>query len=208
MEISVFNRLGLVALGAFAVVATAAIAETAETQGTHMTIADPASLSGDHAEAVYQAIRNQIGRNYSVSGDPVVTAYQSWQRYNTAPYRSGPHGERFVNNYANRSAARYARFEKLGTMPPGAIIVKDSFTVTKSGQVMTGPFFLMEKKAPGFNPASNDWLFMMIRPDGKITGITGGKGQKNVAFCAECHRKAAAGHDGLYFMPQQVRRRN
>lgn len=203
MEISVFNRLGLVALGAFAVVATAAIAQT---RGAHMTIADPASLSGDRAEAVYQAIRYNIRRNYSVSGDPVVTAYQSWQRYNTVPYRSGPHGERFVNNYANRSAARYARFEKLGTMAPGAIIAKDSFTVTKTGQVMTGPFFLMEKKAPGFNSASNDWLFMMIRPDGGLVGITRGRGSDKVAFCAECHNKAPAGQDNLYLLPKKVRR--
>ncbi len=203
MKISILNRLGLAALGTFAVVAAAAIAQT---RGTHMTIADPASLSGDRAEAVYQAIRYQIVQNYSVSGDPVVSAYQSWRRYNTAPYRSGPHGERFVNNYANRSAARYARFEKLGTMPPGAIIVKDSFTVTESGQVMTGPFFLMEKRAPGFNPASNDWLFMMIRPDGGLVGMTRGRGSDNVVFCAACHNKAPAGQDNLYLLPEKVRR--
>lgn len=203
MDISILNRLGLSALAAVAVVATAAIAET---RGAHMTIADPAALSGDRAEAVYQAIRSQISGNYSVSGDPVVSAYQSWQRYNTAPYRSSLHGERFVNNYANRSAARYARFEKLGAMPPGAIIAKDSFNVTKSGQVLTGPFFLMEKKPPGFNPASNDWLFMMIRPDGGLVGITRGRGSDNVVFCAECHNKAPAGQDNLYLLPKKVRR--
>lgn len=203
MDMSIINRLALLALAACAVVATAAIAQTG---GAHMTIADPAALSGDRAEAVYQAIRYNIARNYAVSGDPVVTAYQSWRRYNTAPYRSALHGERFVNNYANRAAGGYARFEKLGAMPPGAIIAKDSFTVTEAGQVMTGPFFLMEKKQAGFNAASNDWLFMMIRPDGALVGITRGRGSDNVAFCAACHNKAPAGQDNLYLLPKKVRR--
>jgi hypothetical protein len=175
---------------------------------THMTIARPAELKGARAEAIYQAIRSALQENYAVSGDPIVFEYRNWRRFNTVPYRSTNHGERFVNNYANRPAGKYGLFEKAGEMPEGAVVVKDSFTVSDSGQVMTGPFFLMQKMEPGFNRASGDWMFMMIKPDGKITGITGGMGKENVAFCAQCHQKAAAGHDGLYFLPQQVRRRN
>ncbi len=40
---------------------------------------------GARAESVYQAIRARISKNYAVSGDPVVTAYQNWRRYNTVP---------------------------------------------------------------------------------------------------------------------------
>ncbi len=205
---SMMKRLGLSAVTAVAVVAAVvAIAQTRKAPaGAHMEIADPAALSGDRAEAVYQAIRYQVAQNYRASGDPVVTEYQTWQRYNTAPYRSSLHGERFVNNYANPLASRYARFEKLGAMPPGAMVAKDSFTVTEAGQVQTGPFFLMEKKAPGFDPAGGDWLFMMIRPDGGLVGMTGGRGSKNVKFCAECHNKAPAGQDHLYLLPREVRR--
>ena len=71
---------------------------------------------------------------------------------------------------------------------------------------MTGPFFLMEKKAPGFNPKTGDWLFMMIRPDGRVAGITGGRNSENVTFCAACHVKAPKGQDSLYFLPREVRR--
>lgn len=201
-----FNCLGVMALAAVAAAAVA-VAQTTEAPPTsHMTIANPASLSGARAESVYQAIRTRIRDNYRVSGDPVVSVYQSWRRYNSVPYRSSNHGERFVNNYANDLAAGYGRFEKLGKMPPGAMVVKDSFTVTKDGGVMSGPFFLMEKKAPGFNADSGDWLFMAIRPDGGLLGMTKGLRSENVAFCAECHSKAPDGQDHLFLLPVAVRR--
>lgn len=177
----------------------------AKPPAAHLTIADPASLSGARAEGVYQAIRARIRENYALSGDPVVMAYQNWRRYNKVPYRSPNHGERFVNNYANDQAGRYRLFEKLGSLPQGAVVIKDSFTVTRRGQVMTGPFFLMEKLAPGARPETGDWLFMMIRPDGALMGITGGQGTANVAFCAACHNKAPAGQDHLYFLPEEFR---
>ncbi len=73
---------------------------------------------------------------------------------------------------------------------------------------MTGPFFLMEKLAPGVSPATSDWLYMMIRPDGALMGITGGKGSANVTFCAKCHNKALAGQDHLFFLPEEFWVRN
>jgi len=54
------------------------------------------------------------------------------------------------------------------------LVAKDSFTVTQSGGVMTGPLFLMEKREAGFNSATNDWLYMMVRPTGAVVGITNG----------------------------------
>lgn len=213
MNISNFSRLGSTAVAAFALVATVtafahnAIGQTtASPSGSHMTVANPASLSGPRAETVYEAIRNQLRQNYGSAGDPVTSEYQSWKRYNSAPYRSAVHGERFLNNYANRLASSYGRYEKLGVMPPGAMIAKDSFTVTEKGHVMTGPFFLMEKKAAGFNPASGDWLYMMIRPGGGLLGITRGRGSENVKFCADCHNTAPPGQDRLFLMPKKVRR--
>ena len=173
---------------------------------THMTIARPAELNGARAEDIYQAIRGALQKNYAVSGDPIVFEYRTRRRFNTVPYRSTNHGERFVNNYANQAAGKYGLFEKAGEMPEGAVVVKDSFTVSDSGQVMTGPFFLMQKMEQGFNRASGDWLFMMIRPDGRVAGITGGRNSGNVTFCAACHTKAPKGQDGLYFLPREVRR--
>lgn len=172
----------------------------------HMRIADPAALSGERAEAVYQAIKGALARAYGESGDPVTLAYQSWRRYNTVPYRSARHGGVFVNNYANGRAAAYGHFGGQGLMPVGAIIAKDSFVVTRRGDVLTGPLQVMEKRAPGFDPANGDWLYMSVAPDGRLLGVSGGLRAENVAFCAECHARAPAANDHLFFMPREVRR--
>lgn len=95
----------------------------------HPKVANPATLSGARAESVYEAIRIQMRRRYIQGGDPVALAYQGWRRFNRASYRSQNHGERFVNYYGNDKAAGYARYERLAPLPPGAIIIKDSFTV-------------------------------------------------------------------------------
>ncbi len=171
----------------------------------HPKIAAPASLSGARAEAVYQAIRGRIRTNYAASGDPVTLGYQSWKRYNKTPYRSGPHGERFVNHYANDKAADYGKFENLKPLPAGSIIIKDSFAVTRNGAVMTGPLFMMEKMEPGFASAGGNWRYLMLRPNGSLVGMTGGGDAGKVRFCAECHKGAGTEHDFLFFMPKQAR---
>lgn len=181
-------------------------AQTGGAPDSHMVIANPARISGERANAVYLSIRQNMRAHYLASGDPVAAEYQTWRRFNTEPYRSGPHGALFVNHYANGIASAYGRYERVGRLPEGAIVVKDSFVVTRSGEVMTGPLFLMEKRKKGFNPDTNDWLFMMIRPQGTVAGMTNGKNAEAVRFCGKCHNKAPAGQDSLYFMPKDVRR--
>jgi len=171
----------------------------------HLRVSDPASLNGKRAENVYQAIREAMRLNYARSSDPVTLAYQNWRRFTAYPYRSAVHGERFVNNYANDTAERYGLFEKAGQMPVGALVAKDSFTVTESGNVMTGPLFLMEKKSKGFDSYTGDWLFLMIRPDGTLVGDTWNRNTESVAFCAKCHNTAPPEQDHLFFMPKDVR---
>ena len=180
---------------------------TSEPLGSHLTIANPASLSGARAEEVYQAIRDRLGDDYAQSGDPIATQYTTWKRYSKTPYRSTEHGERFVNNYANDVAGDYIKYEELNRLPPGAMVVKDSFTVTSQGAILTGPLFLMEKMEAGFSTRDGDWRFMMIRPNGTVAGLSGGVNSRNVEFCAECHNEAPASHDRLFFMPENVRLR-
>ncbi len=199
-------------IGALAVpiLAAASVAiATAQSPGEatlkHPKIVDTASLTGARAEAIYQAIRGQISNNYAASGDPVTLAYQSWKRYNKSPYRSGPHGERFVNHFANDKAAGYGKFENLDPLPVGSIIIQHSFADTRHGAVMTGRMFMMEKMETGFASAAGSWRFLMLRPDGSLVGMTGGEDSKRVAFCADCHKTAGAKHDFLFFMPREAR---
>lgn len=171
----------------------------------HPKVPNSATLTGARAESIYQAVRGQMRNSYLRAGDPIAEAYQTWRRFNRLPYRSPNHGERFVNHYGNQAAAGYAKFENLSPLPVGAIIIKDSFTVTRNGDLRTGPFFMMEKMPPGFPSRAGTWRFMMLRGDGALIGITDGVGADKVRFCGECHNNAGARHDYLYFMPKQAR---
>lgn len=89
-------------------------------------------------------------------------------------------------------------------MPPGSVLAKDSFTVTAQGDVFTGPLFLMEKMAPGFDPEAGDWRYTMIMPDGSLLGTSKGDGSKNMVFCAHCH-KTEGNENHLFFVPEEFR---
>jgi hypothetical protein len=166
-------------------------------------IANTADVAPERAEAIYQAIRGAMSSRYALSDDPVAVAYQTWTRFNLAPFRANGHGGWYANVYANPEAWPYGRYERAGSLPEGAVIVMDSFSVTRSDALLTGPLFLMEKvgSAPG------DWRFMRIERDGEIAGITGGIGSESVRVCADCHGKAGPGRDHLYFPPEKARRR-
>jgi hypothetical protein len=170
----------------------------------HGSVSDPASMGGDDAERIYQAIQPRLAEGYFRSGDPIALAYGNWTRHNTVPYRSSRHGNLFVNNYANAKAENYGLFERSGPVRTGAIIVKDSFIVTESGDIMSGPMFLMEKMTPGYAPEYSDWLYMTIAPDGIVTGISRDASSADMRYCGRCHNGAPSGF-GLFFLPENVR---
>ena len=200
--------LRLMGCAMFAVVlAIAALPADAQDAGPtkHFTLDNPAELSDADAEDIYRRLDGALAKGYRLSDDPVARAYQTWSRFNTAPYRSATHGERFVNNYANGMGRAYGAFEKAGELPPGSIVAKDSFAVTAAGDVFSGPLFVMEKMPPGFNAKSRDWKYTMIMPDGSVFGVTGGADSQNVEFCITCHERAGAENDHLFFLPPAYR---
>ena len=171
----------------------------------HFRVERPAGLSGADALTIYNRILDDIVAGYRLSGLAYVDSYRTWRRYNTVPYRSAQHGERYVNNFANDAGDNYRHFEASGAMPAGAILVKDSFAVTKRGDVFSGPLFAMEKMPPGFNPASRDWRYVMIMPDGSLFGTTNGEGSGRVEFCVTCHKLAGDKNDHLFYIPKRYR---
>ncbi len=172
--------------------------------GGHFAAPDPADLTPEQASEIYRDIRDQMMRGYRQSGDNSAMNFLRWDRYNTAPYRSATHGERFVNNYANAAAQSYGLYEEAGAMPPGAVVVKDTFYVSQAGGVFPGALMIMEKMPAGFDEATGDWRYIMIMPDGSLFGETGGENAESVAFCADCHALAAT-HDHLFFIPDGFR---
>ncbi len=89
-------------------------------------------------------------------------------------------------------------------MPKGALLAKDSFAVTARGDVFSGPLFLMERMAPGFSPANDDWRYSMIMPDGSLFGETGGPSAARVAFRHTCYAEVGE-TDKLFFVPEEKR---
>ena len=170
----------------------------------HFRVPNPARLSDADALSIYDQIRDDMVAAYRLSRDPVATQFYKWRRYNRAPYLSATHGDRYINNYANAKSNAYGR-EGAGPMPEGAVLAKDSFTVTRRGDVFTGPLFLMEKMAPGFSADIRDWRYTMIMPDGSVFGTTNGQGSERVEFCATCHAMAGDAADHLFFVPEEYR---
>jgi hypothetical protein len=165
--------------------------------------AAPDSLTGAESSAAYDCIRPEMAAAYAKSGIQAALDYRSWRVYSRVPYLSFTHGQRYVMNYANAAAKAYGAFEKAGVMPEGSILAKDSFKVQGQGSVSVGPLFIMEKMAAGFSPATNDWRYSMILPDGRLYGATGGESDAKVQFCADCH--LATDSDSMMFLPEDYR---
>ncbi|MEQ9640947.1 MAG: cytochrome P460 family protein [Alphaproteobacteria bacterium] len=186
------------------VVATGALAQAPMRQ--HLTIDHPGKLDPAQANEIYDDIAAELADMYALSQEPATHGYQRWVRHNIAPYLSATHGNRYINNFANRLAADYAKVAGGdGRLPPGAVIAKDSFTVTAEGEVFGAALFIMEKLAAGASPATADWRYAMILPDGSYDADSQGDTPESAAYCHHCH-KAKAKADYLFFVPRAYRR--
>ena len=90
-------------------------------------------------------------------------------------------------------------------MPVGAILVKDSFTVTSDGDVFGGAMFIMEKLPEGMSTETDGWRYVMVMPDGSLFGDGTGDRSEDVRFCHSCHITMAR-NDYLSFVPKKYRR--
>jgi len=165
----------------------------------------PVQLTDAEAVAAYDCLLAEMKAAYAKSGNAVAASYSEWRRYSRNAYVSATHGNRFVQNYANPAAKAYGAFEGAGVMPAGAVLAKDSFTVTADGRVSVGPLFIMEKMQAGFYDDSDDWGYTMVMPDGTVFGTTKGEGTAKVEFCIGCHISVAPDVDSLMFIPEEYR---
>lgn len=160
-------------------------------------------LSAAELIGLADCVRPVLAASMRESEAPAARVYSSWPRYSLRPFGS-EHGS-YLEIFANERGAAFGRFEDAGVMPEGAIVAKHHFSVSGSGAVSRGPLLTMEKMRPGFNPATADWRFTMITPDGKVAGETAGRNAGAVDFCIECH-KAAWRQDFMMFVPPEFRR--
>ena len=167
----------------------------------------PAALTDAQATATYASLKADMLARYNKSGDAIAGVYTSWDSFNTVPYKSATHGQRYVNNYANNvAAATYGQYENVTQMPVGSVLAKDSFNINKKGKAVAGPLFLMEKMPAGFDTDTKDWKYWAVMPNGKLMGVTGGENAKKVAFCAACHNGMGVKTDAMTFLPEKYRK--
>ena len=63
----------------------------------HFRVRDPGDLTAIEAEDIYGELRGDMAKVYAMSGDALAAAYQKWPRYNSAPYLSKTHGQRYAS---------------------------------------------------------------------------------------------------------------
>jgi hypothetical protein len=170
----------------------------------HFVTMNAANSGPEEASDLYESIQNDMQERYARSDDPTAGVYQDWQQFNSAPYRSATHGQRFVNNYGNELAADYRSVKKGKPMPVGAILAKDAFAITKDGDVYAQSLFLMEKLPKGSSKVTGDWRYVMITPAGETYGDTNGQNPEKVDFCHQCH-KSVQNSDYLFYVPKAYR---
>jgi hypothetical protein len=99
----------------------------------------------------------------------------------------GHAGGRFDAEVYVTPSAKEAAFSPLGKIEPGTVLVMDQ---SRRGKEMNsgveGPTLMMEKRAPGFDPAHGDWRYVVV--DGP--SIEDGP----LPLCARCRDEAPHDH--------------
>ena len=192
--------MGTVFAGLFC--ATALAQDTAET--AHVAVENPAELTQEQANAIYDELKARLDALYAPADLDLIKNYQSWKRYNTAPYISATHGQRFVNNFVNEIGSDYGKLKSGERYPVGTVLAKDSITVTDDGKTFPGAMFVMEKLPEGRSPETADWRYVMVIPDGSVFGDTIGDEPELVEYCHVCH-EAVADDDYVFYIPEDYR---
>jgi hypothetical protein len=129
--------------------------------------------------------------------------YASYRRVSPAPFLSTVHGERWVEVFVNEVGAD--AYLNGGAIPVGTIVVKTSWE-DRDGRVseVPGPVYVMEKRAPGYDPDNEDWWFAIhwAEPTPKQRKALGGpiywRGKSpRAAYCSDCHSAYDRGLGGL-----------
>ena len=99
----------------------------------------------------------------------------------------GHAGGRFDAEVYVTPSAKAAAFGLLGKIEPGTVLVMDQSRRGKEmGAGAGGPTLMMEKRAPGFDPAHGDWRYVVV------DGVTVEDGP--LQLCARCHDEAPHDH--------------
>lgn len=119
--------------------------------------------------------------------DGEMQNYRSWNLIPGSKAKvagAGPHGD-FITSYGN-DIAQKAISSNAGSMPDGAIIVKDNFTKEKEYRST-----VVMKKVDG------KWFWGLLKPYGQARQAGYGEEGERMDTCGKCH--LGAKRDGVYF---------
>lgn len=140
-------------------------------------------VTGCKAEKVVPQVSGADYYQYITQTDD----YKSWAMWpgkNELYPGTQPHGA-FLTTYVNGIALK-AIEQQAGTLPDGAIVVKENFSPDKKLAAIT----IMVKKS-GYNPAAGDYFWVKYAPDGTVLKEGAPNG------CIGCHT-AVAENDWLF----------
>lgn len=114
----------------------------------------------------------------------------SFAKLGRARFMSRGHlDDRFAVDVYGNAAAQAAFKSDTTPFAPGAMLVKEQFDRTVTGDRPAG-ILAMEKREAGFDPANGDWRWIVLSPRGEL--VREGKIEK----CAGCHRDSK--HDFVF----------
>ena len=172
----------------------------------HFRIEKPGHLNMNDALSIYARIKNKMAKGYGLSRNRLIKNYTRWRRFNKTPYLSATHGNRYINTYGNARSYKYSTMKPGEKLQAGAVLAKDSFTVTRTKGIFAGAIFVMQKLQPGVSPETGDWRYVQIMPDGSLFGDSRGDGASKMKFCHSCHRNVSK-TDYLFNVRAKYRRR-
>lgn len=102
---------------------------------------------------------------------------------------NGPHASYSIVVRVSPNAA--SSFRAGGTLPEGAVVVKEKHQVSGGRREFQAYAFMIKREA-GYDEANGDWeyAFVTLQPDIKVT-------RGKLAECSQCHAKASE-HDYLF----------
>ena len=156
-----------------------AVAPPAAAQDACTADGDPYDLDAAAVEALYGCMEARLAEGYASGDDEVAAAYRSWTVTSTRPGVAGPHGERFLQTFANETGAeQYLAYEQGDfEMPVGSVLAKESFALN-DGTAQPGPLFIMTKVEDAAE--FDNWLYSAVQPNGQPMNVS-----QN--FCHDCH---------------------
>ena len=166
------------------------------------------ALSAAEAQALYDCIAPSLIAGYSKAEGVPGLDFRDYKLVTNAPLVSATHGKMFVNHWVNEAgAALYTQWEGMEgqKFPVGTIFAKESFRISKKGEVKRGPLFLMEKVAD--SEAPDGWVYTRLFPNGKYQRTNGPKSEK-MGFCHDCHAATLEDYDAAFFPPEEYRAAN